>query len=550
MDIFTILLFISIPVFLGVVIYARNLEQKYTTIVEDFKKRNLQLRDRVYELSVLQEVSRSISYALNIEKVADVISGSVGDLLEYTASSYLIYTKGNLDFKAYINNSVHPEYIKTLQRASIEYLSKHRKISLNKVDLHEDVTGSVFNNSDIKEPKDIIYIPLCLNKKHVGVLALSSNTKNFYKKDYRITVLKDITKQAMHAVENLQRLLIIEKGKLSTMVESLADGVFFVDPKMKIVISNSSAKKMLGLYKDDINILDVYHKLESVNIQDKIAQALTLDKTFVIPEVEVRGKHLRVLISQVTGAKEVIGVVLLIQDITQQKELEKMREDFTSMMVHDLRAPLTVMSGSADILIKRDGTLKKEQRTQLLFDIKKGANSLLEIVNDLLDVAKMEHGKFKLHPDVLDITLFAKTKAEYFRSLVEERGLDYIIKVPNEKIFVEFDENLIGRVLSNLISNANKFTEKGVITFKLEKIKNQMIKISITDTGVGISKDSQKHLFNKFEQLRNPVDSKQKGTGLGLVISKNIIKEHGGDIGVDSKVGEGSVFWFTLPIKK
>ena len=561
--IFSISFFVLLIVSLISVVLAHAKDRELSLLKEEFKLKNNHLRNKVYELTVLQEIGRRIGYSLSLEKVADILAGSLGDILDYSVSSYLIMDKKRLKFKAFLRDSVSSDYIKRFEKFTLESFTKETKIGLKKMAIEEFITGALLNNESEELPQSYFYIPLQTAASTVGLISISSRHPDLYRNKVGKDLLITISSQAMTALENLQKIFGSEHEKISTMLESLSDGVLFLDKDFKIIISNSAARGMLHITEKDSTVLDLIKRLEKVDLGDKLEQALKLKKSFSISEIKIESRYLKLHISNVSSKaanKYMDGVVILIQDISRQKQLEKMREDFTSMMVHDLRAPLTVMVGSSDILLKREKDLSQGQRTQLLFDIKKGAGALLEIVNDLLDVAKMEKGKFDLHKVPKNIVSFVERKVEYYRSLIEDRGIKFVVDVPDRSIKVSFDENLVGRVISNLLSNANKFTEKGTITVKVVKIHalaklevtkmQDFVKVSISDTGIGINKDALKHLFNKFEQLRNPVDAKQKGTGLGLVIAKKIVEEHKGKIGVISKEGSGSTFWFTLPVYK
>ena len=563
--IFSISFFVLLIVSLISVVLAHAKDRELSLLKEEFKLKNNHLRNKVYELTVLQEIGRRIGYSLSLEKVADILAGSLGDILDYSVSSYLIMDKKRLKFKAFLRDSVSSDYIKRFEKFTLESFTKETKIDLKKMAIEEFITGALLNNESEELPQSYFYIPLQTAASTVGLISISSRHPDLYRNKVGKDLLITISSQAMTALENLQKIFGSEHEKISTMLESLSDGVLFLDKDFKIIISNSAARGMLHITEKDSTVLDLIKRLEKVDLGDKLEQALKLKKSFSISEIKIESRYLKLHISNVSSKaanKYMDGVVILIQDISRQKQLEKMREDFTSMMVHDLRAPLTVMVGSSDILLKREKDLSQGQRTQLLFDIKKGAGALLEIVNDLLDVAKMEKGKFDLHKVPKNIVSFVERKVEYYRSLIEDRGIKFVVDVPDRSIKVSFDENLVGRVISNLLSNANKFTEKGTVTVTVKLVKihgfaklgvtkvQDFVKVSISDTGIGINKDALKHLFNKFEQLRNPVDAKQKGTGLGLVIAKKIVEEHKGKIGVISKEGSGSTFWFTLPVYK
>lgn len=337
--------------------------------------------------------------------------------------------------------------------------------------------------------------------------------------------------------------------RLSAMLENLVDGFFYIDKNKKVLVVNRAAKEMLSL-SDKTDGAELSMALKKyINLDENINKAITSKNDLVVPELRVGSKYLKIVFSPVRGDENVLGVVGLLQNISEQKALAKMRQDFTSMMVHDLRAPLSIMLGTSDLLVKRYSNMNKTQVTELLYDIKSSSQNMLDIVNDLLDVAKIETGKFTANKELSDIVSLVKGQIEFFRSLAERKSLYVKTILPESQIKVNIDREAMSRVFANLISNAIKFTEVGGITISIKPIeKKNEIKISISDTGYGITTEQKKHLFNKFEQMRNPVDPNQKGTGLGLVIAKQIVKAHGGKIWVESDGKTGSTFNFTLPI--
>lgn len=223
------------------------------------------------------------------------------------------------------------------------------------------------------------------------------------------------------------------------------------------------------------------------------------------------------------------------------------RDDYVNNIVHDLRTPLTIISGNADMLIKRNKQLKKGKKIIMYKDIKYSAVRLLNIVNNLLDVAKIESGKVMVSSKAYNIVPIFHEEAERFRSIIEERGIKYLVTVPSKPVVLNFDKDLTSRIIENLISNANKYTQKGSIKVSLEVVK-EFVVVQVTDTGVGLKPSEKKHLFSKFEQMIQPADSKAKSTGLGLVISKNLVEAQGGSMSVKSTKGKGSTFSFKLPM--
>lgn len=228
------------------------------------------------------------------------------------------------------------------------------------------------------------------------------------------------------------------------------------------------------------------------------------------------------------------------------------KEEYMNMIIHDLRTPLTIIQGSCDMLIKRKKELPENIKDELITDTKGAAKRLLNIVDNLLDIAKLENGKFRVELKKVNIPDFLASVLNQYKLFVEERGLSFTVNVPNNDAFYcMVDTRIIERVMDNLISNAVKYTKTGGVTVTLEKIDSKnKVKISVADTGVGINKDKQNLLFNKFEQIVNPVDATSKSTGLGLVVAKKLIEENKGEMNFISTENVGSTFYFTLPLIK
>ena len=226
----------------------------------------------------------------------------------------------------------------------------------------------------------------------------------------------------------------------------------------------------------------------------------------------------------------------------------KTKEEFISLMVHELRAPLSIIHSSADILMRHKTELSESKKDQLINEVKLASEGMLDIVNDLLDTSKINSGCFEITKEANDIRDVINGQVSLFSDFAAESGHTFDVKISDRvPTTLLFDKERIAHVLGNLISNAIKFSESGEIIVEVVPFDGY-IKISVQDFGVGIEEDKQIQLFHRFRQVSSPVDSKQKGTGLGLVVAKGIVELHGGDIGVISQKGKGSTFWFTLPV--
>jgi two-component system phosphate regulon sensor histidine kinase PhoR len=232
---------------------------------------------------------------------------------------------------------------------------------------------------------------------------------------------------------------------------------------------------------------------------------------------------------------------------TQLQELDRMKDAFLSMVTHELRTPLTVISGIAEMFEAGIyGELTIEQ-SEHLRQITMAAHRLRQLVNDLLDLSKMEAGMMRLRRKALDPHSLTCDAVEQLAMVAAQAGVTLKNRTGRDLPTVNGDGQRIGQVLTNLVSNAVKFTPSGgQVTISAEAETGQ-IRFVIADTGYGIPPEALPRVFDKFFQAQSSTESGTKGTGLGLAIVKHIVELHGGEVGVESEAGRGSRFYFTLP---
>ncbi|MCB9640631.1 MAG: response regulator [Myxococcales bacterium] len=274
-------------------------------------------------------------------------------------------------------------------------------------------------------------------------------------------------------------------------------------------------------------------------------------------------KHIETSEHNIFQTDDFLGVTVLLRDITTEKEVDKMKTEFISTVSHELRTPLTSILGFAKLIHKRlnetifpnvqaqaqDRKLLRaveQVRSNMEIIVSEGER-LTSLINDVLDIAKMESGKLEWHMRPIDLQEAIQRAIAATQSLLEESGLTLEIDIENDLPPVAGDLDRLLQVLINLISNAIKFTERGSIICRVRKVAREIV-VSITDTGIGIPKEDLHKVFEKFRQVGDTLTDKPKGTGLGLPICKEIIEHHDGRIGVESELGKGSTFFFALPI--
>jgi len=537
----SILLIILIICCLALLYRARVEENRFQRLCREKERKETELERRLYELSVLQEVSERIGYSLNIEKIAQIIIGSLRRLIDYSTVSYLLLEPGKLIFRCQVEESVSSAFVKDVKRRMLESLAALHQRPISSLPQDEAVLGNVLSEENTAPISSFFNIPLVIGKKPVGVLTVASTRPGLYHED-EMTILYKIVERASVAVSKLQEILEAEKGKLAAIVQSLADGIITVDADFRLLIINPRALEILNLKeKQSVSILDVIDATHrKFPLRRAFEEAILTKKDIINDGVILGDRVYQSLVSPVTLGNKVLGAVCLLHDLTRERELEELRQDFTSMIVHDLRGPLTAVVGTADTLSRHQDKLGKAEVKKLLEQIKTSARRMIGEVNELLDIARMEEGKFEVKKTPLDIRKLIEEKVRFFKPQTSSKGLKLRSQLPKRLSKVEADREQLGRVLDNLLGNAIKFTEKGEITLGV-KGRRDVIEVFVQDTGPGIPANEQGRLFTKFGKLRG------RGTGLGLAIAKGIVEAHGGKIWVESKEGKGSKFIFTLP---
>ena len=232
----------------------------------------------------------------------------------------------------------------------------------------------------------------------------------------------------------------------------------------------------------------------------------------------------------------------------QVEEANRLKSEFLSNMSHELRTPLNSIMALSRVLITQTKNKLSDEENNYLEIVERNGKRLLSLVNDILDLSKIEAGKVEILPEFISIGALLQLIKENMQSFIEEKGLTFTLSVPDNLPKVETDESRLHQVLTNIIGNAVKFTEKGSVDIAV-KHDSQNVLIEVNDTGVGISKEVLPHIFDEFRQADGTSSRQYEGTGLGLAIANKMTNILGGNIKVKSKLGKGSVFIITIPIK-
>ena len=511
-------------------------------------------QQKIYQISMLKEIQDRVSYSLDVEKIIDVITASLKKLFSYSTASSIVVKGDKLVFKAYIEESVSHAFLSHVKNSMFASLSALTENAPSQIE--DQLLGGALDDNNNLSLASFFHVPLVVNGKVVGLINVSSTKPNLYKED-EMTILYQITNQASEALSKLGDVIKNEEEKLASTIGSLADGVFMVDTKNEVQVINNAAKKFLNITDDNPTYIEIIHAIASgYDIQARINEAISENKTIIEKEIALNNNFFQAFITPVhvkIGEKEeVAGASVLLHDITIERQISRIKEDFTHMMVHELRAPLTAIKYSSEVVLDEE-SLEKNEKEKLLQIINQQSKTLLSQINYILDAAKMESGKFTVELQLADIKEVIEKKYHEFKSEADKKHIELTLSGLEPLPRFEFDPERIAQVLNNLISNSLKFTpESGKINIqaKVDRDRREII-ISVADNGMGVPKNEQADLFSKFYQIRKtPHELSKGGTGLGLYIAKGIIEAHNGRIWIESEEGKGATISFSLPLLK
>lgn len=344
-----------------------------------------------------------------------------------------------------------------------------------------------------------------------------------------------------------------EKEKTLAIVESFADALFFFNNNKKAEMINPEVEKTFNIKSSEV-IGKSFFDLREENSSLKAVFDSIIEEGKEVFRKEVRlDKDVFVEVTSIPifQKDEVIGTLVDVHDITREKNIEKVKTEFVSLAAHQLRTPLAGIKWTLEtVLEEKDEANLPEEIVDFIKKATEANNRMVSLVNDLLNVTRIEEGRYVYDPKNVDMKKVIEASLKEHKEEIEKKGIKFSLTQPKEDVsFVKADEEKLTVVVQNFLDNALKYTKKGEISLKLEELKEEKkIKVSVLDTGVGIPEDEKIKMFNKFVRGENVQRMDTEGSGLGLFISKNIIEAHKGEIGFDSKEGEGSTFFFTLPV--
>lgn len=355
-----------------------------------------------------------------------------------------------------------------------------------------------------------------------------------------MNILEDVDEERRKAEE--------EKIKTIAIIQSFVDGIIVLDKERKVAFANSQFENFFQVKREEIIGKTVF-ELKSFPILHPLIDLIGAEiKEISRKEISVAERLvLEVSTVPILLDNEKTGNLIILHDVTREKEIERIKTEFVSISAHQLRTPLSAIKWSLKMILDGDlGPVTEEQR-EILQKTSFANERLINLVNDLLNVARIEEGRYLFKLNSKDFISLVSSIVENYQEEMKHKEIDLQFEKPDRKIVLMLDEEKISLALQNLIENAIKYTPpKGKITIAISETEKEVI-FSVSDTGIGIPKEQQYRVFSKFFRGSNVMRLETEGSGLGLFITKNIIEAHNGRIWFISEEGKGTTFYFTLP---
>jgi len=530
-------------------------------------KKAERIRGKAQELAALLAIAETATQSLDTEKILhDTLEKSL-EILRFDIGYIRILDQGTGHFVVRAARGLSsPEFLSS--RIPIDSSLDILKLILSREPVScPDIRKDPRFRARTMEREGVIstaFVPVMSKTRVTGLLVVGSRKRHKFLKG-EINLLMAFGSQLGMALENAQLFDQAngDKAYMENLVENAGDAVVATTLDDRILTWNRAAEIIFGYDKQEALGQSMAMLLPPDRLQELEEIRNKVQHVSVIRNLEVRRQRKDGVIIEVAlavspikdGAGNMTGFLHLAKDITEKmryerrlRDLDKMKSDFVSNVSHELRTPLTAVKGSVDNMLDGiTGTLNEKQ-IRYLTRIKSNTDRLSRLINDLLDLSRIEAGKIDIKPTVLSPENLARDVVESLRSMVVDKLIDLEVICHERDVTTWADRDKVTQVLMNLIGNAVKFTPShGNVTIAIERDGDGWVQVSVADTGPGIPRPELERIFDKFYQVSQVDKRKSRGTGLGLAISKALVQMHGGKIWVESELGKGSTFSFTLP---
>jgi signal transduction histidine kinase len=495
------------------------------------------------ETEIFQQIDTELSDVIELNYVFTMILDWALRFTNAEAAGLSLYNRDTGSLRAVINYGYRPNIIKRgeeipAHRAGIAL--RVAKTGLAEIVPDVSVDRDYFSVAD--GIRTHMSIPIARDDTVIAVLSLESREFNGFS-DEHLEFVRKLTNRAGVALDNARLFAETEREreKLSYILKNIADGVIAVSADNNIVLMNSSAILAFSLATD---VRYEGQPFADVVIHSKLQSLLTeAMETGEDITGEITLTNNKIYYVTVNYYPEV-GYIIVLQDITHFKEVDKLKTELVATVSHDLKQPLASMRGYLDLLQLTDSI--NPSATPYVEKIEIGFSNMRQLIDDLLDIAQIESG-LSLKRDVVDLVDLLEDAVNSLELTAQHKAIKMTLDVPSGLPTIMGDKARLIQIFNNLVSNAVKYTQPEGHVKIYSEVKQNLVRIYIEDDGMGIGPEDLSQIFERFYRVRRPETDSIDGTGLGLAIVKSLIEAHQGKIDVKSELGVGSVFRVTLP---
>lgn len=525
-----------------------------------------ELDERVLELSLLSEANKTFSSSFDQSNIGTFAFGLLRKKFDFDAGILLLTDEEKIHMVLTTMGELDEglkEELKVRICERFRSLSSERIVPEELPVIVEKIETSDKMEKAIEGPvKGFFSKPLIIADKVLGIMAIASYGKeHLISEDERFFNI--LTGQVALFIENdrIKSAIINEKNKLEAILEDMSEGVIAVDNHKRVILVNSAAEGLLGVKREGVLGCGVSEAIRDESIPAIFEMILGEKSRFISKEIETLSHEDGSRRIIMTGASKVYdplgrisGLVLVMHDVTREREIDKVRSEFISTTSHELRTPLASIKEAISLVLDEVTGRVNENQKKFLGVARRNVDRLSILIGNLLDLSKIEAGKMAIERKLIDIEEVIDEALATFVLLADKKKIKLEKQVDKGVGNFYADRNKITQVLNNLISNGIKFTnEGGVIKVFASSYgsDHNYVEISVRDTGIGIAKKDFGKLFQRFQQLDMGITRKVGGSGLGLAVCKQFVELHGGRIWAESEgEGKGARFTFILPKEK
>lgn len=531
-------------------------------------------------LRVITELAGSLDLDTVLNRTLDILNSSLGA----EQSTILLVNPGEEAFylraaRGYAK-SPPPGGRQTtvpLEESLAGWIVRHREPVLIP-DLRRDPRWKPDAQGKLPEHRSAIGVPLLVGEEVLGVFFLFHREPGYFEPEH-LELAQATARQVAVAINNAELFRLIrdqaerlgkevrerevEASRAKAILEAVADGILVTDAQGVVTVFNASAERILGLPAERIlgQRLDRFGGLFGPAAAEWFAiiqrwsenpasyePGETHEQRLELPDGRVLSIHL----APVFFRNQFLGTVSVFRDITHQVEVDRLKSEFVATVSHELRTPMTAIKGYVEILLMGAAGPLNEQQTRFLEVVRSNTERLSILVNDLLDISRIEAGRVQLSIQAVDLAPLVEEVITEMRRLSEEEGrpMTFEVDLPDDLPPVKGDPERIRQIIENLVDNGYRYTpEGGRVLVRARRVDHE-VQVDVIDNGIGIPPDEQERVFERFYRGENPLVMASAGTGLGLSIVRHFVEVQGGRIWLTSTgiPGEGSTFSFTLPI--